>query len=85
MESKAWQAHVVNSLRCVQGSQLHSQPCGMIGLDAGQASNFKEPLQTFVLERFNHREIVACCATHGNFSHNVAITRSSQLLNYRNI
>jgi len=48
VKPKSWNSHVFDGLSCIQGSELHAKPLGMMRLDACGISRLEESLQTLV-------------------------------------
>ena len=66
MESKSRDVHIVNDPGRVQSCKLHTEAILMLWLDAGSSAPQEELLNSLVLERFDHVQILACCASRNN-------------------
>lgn len=69
--------HIIDHPRSIQGRQLQTKSSGMFGLDAGLTACLVVALQTFVLERLDHRQSIARCASRYNFNICVFCTEMS--------
>src|SRR5438105_14940475 len=53
MQIEAWQIHIARSRRHVQSSKDQTEPRGVLRLDTGRRTRFKEATQILVLEAEN--------------------------------
>jgi hypothetical protein len=63
VEPVTWDIHIVDALRSIKGRQLKPKPPSMLGLNPRPGAGFKEPTESFMLERLDHSPSIARCAS----------------------